>query len=159
MFRHPYYRDCRTGILSPDQIMLLKTIYAAPEAYLIFMRRTLVWRQRSSTSAHVLSIISLCTRWPARLEDRRGHGRSRPVAEGGFKYEAATGTGSGGEVQPLELLIGLQHQKKSTALIDQPVPIRLGMQSLRTGLIVTGTTGTGSMERYSYTRQFLHTTG
>ncbi|HBG45282.1 MAG TPA: hypothetical protein DDX03_12400 [Firmicutes bacterium] len=62
------------------------------------------------------------------------------------------------EAQPLELLIGLQHQKKSTALIDQPVPIRLGLQSLRTGLIVTGTTGTGKTygALYSYTRQFLH---
>ncbi|HCF89670.1 MAG TPA: hypothetical protein DER41_06925, partial [Firmicutes bacterium] len=62
------------------------------------------------------------------------------------------------EAKPLELLIGLQHQKKSTALIDQPVPIRLGLQSLRTGLIVTGTTGTGKTygALYSYTRQFLH---
>lgn len=145
--------------LSPDQIMLLKTIYAAPEAYLIFMRLYF---------GLAVAFFYLCARFiyyiavhPLACKIGRPSGSWSITAGGGgagFKYEAATGTGSGGEVQPLELLIGLQHQKKSTALIDQPVPIRLGMQSLRTGLIVTGTTGTGKTygALYSYTRQFLH---
>ncbi len=140
--------------LAPEQAVLLKAVYTSPEAYLIFMRLYLglAW-----------AFFYLCARFVYHiavypLASKIG----RPSAAGGgctdSGYQLTEVEARSREAQPLELLIGLQHQKKSTALIDQPVPIRLGLQSLRTGLIVTGTTGTGKTygALYSYTRQFLH---
>ena len=147
--------------LSPEQVVLLKAVYASPDAYLFFMRLylglTVVFFYLCARFIYYIAIHPIACKvgrlsaaWPTTA------GGGRPGCPD-FRYQLATGARLG-EAQPLELLVGLQHQKKSTALVDQPVPIRLGLHSLRTGLIVTGTTGTGKTygALYSYTRQFLH---
>lgn len=145
--------------LSPEQIVLLKAIYTSPKAYLIFTRLYL---------GLALAFFYLCARFIYNIAIHPIACRlGRPSAACGeradFGYRLAAGAAGTAEMRSsgatqLELQVGLRHQKKSTVLIDKPVPIRLGLQSLRTGLIVTGTTGTGKTygALYSYTRQFLH---
>jgi hypothetical protein len=56
------------------------------------------------------------------------------------------------------LVLGVQHNPRDLAIVKKPRIIKIPLNSLRTGVIVTGTTGTGKTygALYTYTRQALY---
>jgi|GEM_PF-1092178 hypothetical protein len=56
------------------------------------------------------------------------------------------------------LVVGVQHNPRDLSIVKKPRIIKIPLNSLRTGVIVTGTTGTGKTygALYSYTRQSLY---
>lgn len=135
----------RAAKLSARQVRLVQLVYAHPAVYLALMRLYL-------TAS--FSFILLLARFFFFLA-------VRPLAElrkGRIAPEMVRPAAWSSNQDRLELVVGLQHHARTHELRPNPVPIRLGLNSLRTGLIVTGTTGTGKTygALYPYTRQFLH---
>lgn len=60
--------------------------------------------------------------------------------------------------EKFSLVLGVQHNSRDLAIVKKPRIIKIPLNSLRTGVIVTGTTGTGKTygALYSYTRQTLY---
>ncbi len=60
--------------------------------------------------------------------------------------------------EKFSLVLGVQHNPRDLSIVKKPRIIKIPLNSLRTGVIVTGTTGTGKTygALYSYTRQALY---
>lgn len=131
--------------LSPWQAQLLKTAFRYPEAYQRFLQVYLV-------TALIAFLVG--ARFLYFLAVRPLSGLRRRLVKPLMVRTPRWDPGQSG----LELVVGMRHLPASTALVEAPVPVKIGMNSLRTGMIVTGTTGTGKTygALYTYTRQFLY---